>query len=155
MDGKLQRMTPHEVKVSKFLSFVLRHQRDLRHGGGSDTIRFERLDGHFLEMTQMSGTSRRRKATTSKPLANPKLKHDLFGQATKLVKVLNSKDTLEPKRILTMKKEIDIPKLETAIARYRRAIALQSCLLDELEVLVKEVKRNVRNKTPAKSKKRK
>jgi hypothetical protein len=102
-------------------------------------------------MTDMSG---RRKATTRKPLANPKLKHDLFGQATKLVKVLNSKDTLEPNRIFAMKKEIDIPRLEKAIAQYRRAIALQSRILDALEAEVKEIKRDARKKKPAKSKKR-
>ena len=102
-------------------------------------------------MSYMSG---RRKAKTSKPLANPKLKHDLFKKATELVKVLNSKDTLEANRIIATREDIDIPKLEKAIARYRRAIALQSRILDELEAAAKEIERDARKKKPAKSKKR-
>jgi len=73
--------------------------------------------------------SRCRKATTGKPLANPKHQHDLLGQATKLAKVLKSKKMMEANRIMAMKEKIDIPKLEKAIARYRRVIAFQSSLL--------------------------
>jgi hypothetical protein len=103
----------------------------------------------------MSDMGGRRKAKTTKPLANPKRKHGLLRQATGLAKVLHSMDTLDADRIFTRKKGIDIPKLEKAIARYRQAIALQSSLLDELEAEVKEIKRNARKKKPAKSKKRK
>ena len=103
----------------------------------------------------MSTTSGHRKATTSKPLANPKLKHDLFGQATELAKVLNSTGTLDADRIFATKKDIDIPKLEKAIARYRRAIALQTRILDELEAEIKDIKRDTRKTKPGKMKKRK
>ena len=102
----------------------------------------------------MTDTSGRRKAKTSKPSANPTPQHDLLGQATALQNILNSQDMRDANRIVAMKEEIDIPKLERAIARYRRAIALQSRILDELEAEVKEIKRDARKTKPAKSKKR-
>ena len=103
----------------------------------------------------MSDVSGRRKARTSKPLTPPKPKHDLLKHATELAKAVNSKDALDANRLFTTEKEIDIPKLEQAIARCRRNIALQSRILDELEAEVKEIKRDARKKKPAKSKKQK
>jgi len=103
----------------------------------------------------MSEMNERRKAKTSKPLVTPKLKHDLLKHATELAKAVNSKDALDANRLFTTEKEIDIPKLEQAIARCRRNIALQSRILDELEAEVKEIKRDARKKKPAKSKKQK
>ena len=68
---------------------------------------------------------------------------------------MNSTNVLEANRIFAMEKEIDIPRLKNVIARYRKILALQSSILDEMEGEVNEIKHNAPKKTPAKSKKRK
>lgn len=101
----------------------------------------------------MGTTSGRRKNRTSKPPVRQDA-HGLFGRATELAKIVKANDPLDMSSIMAAKNDINIPQLEKAIARCRRAIALQTRLLDELEAEVRKIKRDARKRRSAKTRKR-
>lgn len=96
----------------------------------------------------------RRKTTASTPLTDSRPKSSLVWQAVELANMLEPKGMQITDKPLAARRNIDIVRLERAIRRYRRALALQATILDELEEEVKSIKQNAAKKaTKAKNRK--
>ena len=95
----------------------------------------------------------RRKIPAGTSLTASRTKTSLVMRAVELAKMLEPKGMQVTNKPFTVRRNIDIVKLERAIRRYRRALALQATILDELEAEVKSIKRHAAKKTK-KAKKR-
>lgn len=101
-------------------------------------------------MRKTGGTSRH---TTRKPVANPS--RNMLERAAELARLVASARVSDVNEPSATESGLDIPQLKKTIAQCRRAIKLQTRILNELEALVKDMEKSVRKKTPARSKKQK